>query len=322
MEKAYFKNIRNEIIPLLNQAKEEVVIAMAWFTSNELFQAILDCRKRNVEVEVVILDNATNFMYYAPDFNLLIKERGILKIAPLSYGFMHHKFCVIDNRIVITGSYNWTYYAETRNIENIVISDNLDVVLQYKEEFRTLSSDLLEATESPRLSWDEIESCHDINFDELNYEIDNIAKARNLPERKVVKSTTSVTIEEKPLNPISKYDIGIKTTTKGDNCSMTPIIKSGTRLPCMSKTLKTYNYSDHRDNILLTVLYDKKGEKKLLTEKAIKEITANRSDWELTITVQFNLLQNGDLLAEIRCEETGKLLRVTASNPDFVDYEE
>ena len=167
--------------------------------------------------------------------------------------------------------------------------------------------------------WNKFE---DINFDELNYEIDNIAKVRNLPERKVVKSTTSVTIEEKPLNPISKYDIGIKTTTKGDNCSMTPIIKSGTKLPCMSETLTTYNYSDHRDNILLTVLYDKKGEKKLLTEKAITEITANRTDWELTITVQFNLLQNGDLLAEIRCVETGKLLRVSASNPDFVDYEE
>ena len=81
MEKAYFKNIRSEIIPLLNQAKDEVVIAMAWFTSNELFQALLDCRSRDVKVEVVILDNAINFMYYAPDFNILIKKGGIYMAA-------------------------------------------------------------------------------------------------------------------------------------------------------------------------------------------------------------------------------------------------
>ena len=37
MEKAYFFKIRSEIIPYLQQAKEEIVIAMAWFTSGELF---------------------------------------------------------------------------------------------------------------------------------------------------------------------------------------------------------------------------------------------------------------------------------------------
>ena len=322
MEKAFFNNIRSEIIPLLNQAKEEVVIAMAWFTSNELFQALLNCRDRNVKVELILLDNAINFMYYAPDFNLLIEKGGILKIAPLSKGFMHHKFCVIDNRIVITGSYNWTYFAETRNIENIVISDNVDVVLLYKNEFVSLSSDLAKTEESPRLNWDEIENCREINFEELNYEIEHLAKVRSLPEKKVVRSTTTVTIEEMPLNPISKYDIGIKTTKDGDDCFMTPIIRAGTRLPYISEPLKTYNYSDHRDDIVLTVLYGNDGEKILITEKAITEITASRTDWELTITVQFNLLQNGDLLAEIRCLETGRTLRISVSNSDFVDYEE
>ena len=122
MEKAFFNNIRSEIIPLLNQANNEVVIAMAWFTSNELFQALLDCRKRKVKVELIILDNAANFMYYAPDFNVFIEEGGILKISPLSKGFMHHKFCVIDNRIVITGSYNWTYYAEKNIFDRFTLS--------------------------------------------------------------------------------------------------------------------------------------------------------------------------------------------------------
>ena len=132
MEKAYFKSIRSKIIPLLDKAEKEVRVAMAWFTSSELFQSLLNCIERGVKVELVLLDNATNFMYYAPDFNQLIDaDGGILRIAKSENGFMHHKYCIIDDKIVITGSYNWTYYAETRNIEKIIISDNKEVILQY-----------------------------------------------------------------------------------------------------------------------------------------------------------------------------------------------
>ena len=139
MEQAYFSQIRSKIIPYLEQAKEEVTIAMAWFTSAELFDALLSCLKRSVNVELIILDNAINYMYYAPDFNLLIEAGGHLRIADSSVGFMHHKFCVIDNKIAITGSYNWTYYAETRNVENIVITDNMEIVNLYLTEYKRLA---------------------------------------------------------------------------------------------------------------------------------------------------------------------------------------
>lgn len=106
MERAFFKEIRSKIISQLEDAKKEVIVAMAWFTSGELFEALLNCRKRKVSVKLVLLDNATNFMPYAPDFNELISAGGIVRIARLENGFMHHKFCVIDGRLVITGSYN------------------------------------------------------------------------------------------------------------------------------------------------------------------------------------------------------------------------
>ena len=121
MELACFSEIRNKIIPFLNNATDKIQVAMAWFTSSELFGALLDALNRNVDVELVLLDNAINYMDYAPDFNELIKLGGKLRIAGADIGFMHHKFCVIDDKIAITGSYNWTYYAETRNVENIII---------------------------------------------------------------------------------------------------------------------------------------------------------------------------------------------------------
>lgn len=322
MEKAYFKNIRSEIIPLLRNAKQEVVVAMAWFTSKELFQTIIDCLQRNVKVELILLDNASNFMYYAPDFNIFINAGGILRIARVSNGFMHHKFCVIDNSYVITGSYNWTYYAETRNIENIFVSNSSDIIQQYYKEFKSLADRISKVSESPRISWDDIGSYEYINYDELNYEISEIAKSQHLPIKQVVKPSTEVKVVERPLNPISKYSIGIQASLKGNNRSMITIIPKGAKLPYVSIEEEFYNYSDHRNKVICSILYDKGDHKEQITEKAITDITSGRNDLELRIRVQFTLVQSGDLHAEIRCVETGKVISVKASKPDFVDYAE
>ena len=37
---------------------------------------------------------------------------------------MHQKFCIIDDEIVITGSFNWTNRAEKRNDEDILVHKN------------------------------------------------------------------------------------------------------------------------------------------------------------------------------------------------------
>ena len=48
---------------------------------------------------------------------------------------MHNKFCVIDGKHVITGSYNWTHRAKS-NDENItVFSDNPEIASRFLKEF-------------------------------------------------------------------------------------------------------------------------------------------------------------------------------------------
>lgn len=217
MEQAYFSQIRSKIIPYLSQAKEEVKIAMAWFTSAELFDALLSCLERNVNVELILLDNAINYMYYAPDFNRFINSGGNLKIADSSVGFMHHKFCVIDNKIAITGSYNWTYYAETRNVENIVITDNPKIVDLYLTEFKRLANILSMRLSCPRLSWDDIETREDIDFHELNYEIERICEVQNKPVRRFFETKTEVVRTEIKKTPVAKYAIGVQALDNNDN---------------------------------------------------------------------------------------------------------
>jgi len=48
---------------------------------------------------------------------------------------MHHKVIVIDERIVITGSYNFTSRAERTNDENLLIIDDPSLTAAYLAEF-------------------------------------------------------------------------------------------------------------------------------------------------------------------------------------------
>ena len=52
---------------------------------------------------------------------------------------MHDKFCVIDNQLVITGSYNWSDNAEFKNDENITIEKDPNQASSFSEEFRRLT---------------------------------------------------------------------------------------------------------------------------------------------------------------------------------------
>lgn len=51
---------------------------------------------------------------------------------------MHHKFVVIDGRMALTGSYNWTKESELENYENLVVLSEPRLVEAYVREFESL----------------------------------------------------------------------------------------------------------------------------------------------------------------------------------------
>ena len=64
---------------------------------------------------------------------------NVVKVRGERGGIMHNKFCVIDNQIVISGSYNWTDNAELKNAENINITENdNELATNYSLEFKKL----------------------------------------------------------------------------------------------------------------------------------------------------------------------------------------
>ena len=51
-----------------------------------------------------------------------LKEAGVCVVASQREGLMHHKFALIDNLILLNGSFNWTERAVWENCENLVIT--------------------------------------------------------------------------------------------------------------------------------------------------------------------------------------------------------
>lgn len=66
---------------------------------------------------------------------------GIALRTDNSSYYMHHKFVIIDNNLLITGSFNWTRQAIVGNQENLVILNHPDVLEEFKKEFRKLWAD-------------------------------------------------------------------------------------------------------------------------------------------------------------------------------------
>jgi phosphatidylserine/phosphatidylglycerophosphate/cardiolipin synthase-like enzyme len=54
---------------------------------------------------------------------------------------MHHKFALLDNELVLTGSYNWTLASEEQNYENLLILRDPEHIKIYREEFEALWAD-------------------------------------------------------------------------------------------------------------------------------------------------------------------------------------
>ena len=324
MEKAYFSDIRNRIIPCLDNATNKIQVAMAWFTSKELFEALINALNRNVDVELILLDNAINYMYYAPDFNELINAGGKLRIAGPEVGFMHHKFCVIDDSLVITGSYNWTCYAETRNVENIVISDNSDIVMLYSAEFQRLQNILSVSSSCARLSWDDIELRDDVDYRELNYEIEKICEVQNKPVKRIFETKTEVVRTEIKKTPLANYAIGIQALDDKDSVFFDPFINKGTKLPYHSTEIEFFFDSKNMTEFPCLFIYGNPNNKKewhLIKEVDLMQVAKGTSDENLPVRFSMNLDDNGSLRVDVSCSKSGQKLTISTLDSKFVKYE-
>ena len=137
----FFPNPSEEIhlINLISKAKTSLDIAMFTINNIHIAQEIKNIYSRGIKMRILSDSECIKM----PSSNVYsLAALGIsVKIDDSVRYHMHHKFCVIDKSVVITGSFNWTDQAVNHNQENLLFIENKDLALKYSNEFEKLWND-------------------------------------------------------------------------------------------------------------------------------------------------------------------------------------
>jgi phosphatidylserine/phosphatidylglycerophosphate/cardiolipin synthase-like enzyme len=139
-------SIAVEIERLLQATQASIDAALYRFNSRRLARALDAAQERGVRVRLAIDRN--KYEQSSATRQLLPKERFSYR---LTYGRdgagskMHHKFVLLDQSVLLTGSYNWTFASEERNYENLLVLREAKIIDAYHQEFETLWSEAEEA---------------------------------------------------------------------------------------------------------------------------------------------------------------------------------
>jgi phosphatidylserine/phosphatidylglycerophosphate/cardiolipin synthase-like enzyme len=122
------------IVSEVSQAKSEILLQAYSFTSKPIALALIRAHKRGVKISAVLDKSNRSRKYSAATF---LKNMGIPVLIDDQHAIAHNKIMIIDNRVVITGSFNFSQAAEDKNAENLLILDDLpDLTRAYQQNFQ------------------------------------------------------------------------------------------------------------------------------------------------------------------------------------------
>lgn len=118
---------------LLNDANESIYFLAFSFTSNELGAIVREKAEAGLAVKGV-MDEEQIASNIGTEFDPF-RQAGLDVLIDGIEGQMHHKVFIVDGKIVVIGSYNFSKSAEERNDENIIIVYNEKIADFFLQEF-------------------------------------------------------------------------------------------------------------------------------------------------------------------------------------------
>lgn len=313
MVEVHFKNIRTQILSELENAQKFILVAVYWFTNQELFDSLLNKLKIGVKVQLIIHNDYINNRETGLDFQDLINAGAAFYFSD-DDNPMHNKFCIIDGKVLINGSYNWTYYAESKNRENILIlKEEKEIISAFESEFSRLIT-LIEPLKSIKyLTKFEVEENNILrNRDYLAHDIIYKAKATNnlsivKTAFEIAPNNLSVQKIANDLNLIKKYQLKHSVSVSIVNDMVKVMAKKGASIPATFTTIvrTTYANQPKSETDIVYGEFDKASANKKLAQMTLDGLPqkpAGKAEVKLT----FSLDIDGNLKIEKMSLDTGK----------------
>jgi phosphatidylserine/phosphatidylglycerophosphate/cardiolipin synthase-like enzyme len=126
-------NCTELIVNAVGQAKTSILVQAYSFTSAPIAKALLDAYRRGVRVEVILDKSQRSEKYSSADF---LANQGVPTMIDAEHTISHNKVMIIDNELVITGSFNFTKAAQEKNAENVLIIRDKALADQYSQNWQ------------------------------------------------------------------------------------------------------------------------------------------------------------------------------------------
>jgi mitochondrial cardiolipin hydrolase len=144
---AYFSpedHLADHLVALINKEEKSIYVAAYAFSHRQIAQALCDAKERGVSVEVIVDCFTLSFPFCIKK----LAKAGIpvwvwepAKSGGSRYNkapIMHDKFCLLGDKLVWTGSFNFTYSADRTNQENALLLSDEALALKFKNQFQKL----------------------------------------------------------------------------------------------------------------------------------------------------------------------------------------
>ena len=134
----FFPNPANEqrVVNMFRTCKKTLDVAIFTFTRDSIAQAILEAYQRGVKVRCIGDDG--NSKVKGSDVRLLASVGIPCKTDNNLRFHMHNKMAILDNSVVITGSFNWTSQAVNKNQDNILFIEDKNIANQYTDYYNQI----------------------------------------------------------------------------------------------------------------------------------------------------------------------------------------
>ncbi len=132
------------VVPLIDSAQSSVELASFDLNLPSVLDALVRAKQRGVDVRVIIdtMSGETRLdAKRSPTGEELdavrVLERVRIKVVDggRSNGLMHNKFIVIDSRVLVTGSMNFSYNDTYRNNNNLLVITDPTLIANYRAKF-------------------------------------------------------------------------------------------------------------------------------------------------------------------------------------------
>jgi len=149
--------LTKKFVELIRGARKTLIGAIYLISDKTIATEFVEAKKRGVDVKLVVdqmsihnygkasmlAQSGIDIFLYTPQAATKDPQSATTKDPREFFNndpIMHNKFLVVDNRVVWTGSFNWTVAANRKNQENAILIDDREVCDKYSKQFNVLAN--------------------------------------------------------------------------------------------------------------------------------------------------------------------------------------